>query len=126
VVRQFARLLAHGRRGRPLRQVVEDWGIALPTITPESGRFVLEESNVQERHTLFDTALALWERWPASFVKACRDRGAWHSNLMADVPSAPFWYQRAIKRDLFRPPNEIRTSVQHAAASATFASKAGI
>lgn len=103
VLRQFCRLLAHGRWGAPLRRAAMALGAVLPSPQITAGRFVLEESSIEERVALLDGALLLWERWPKSFAALCRQHGAWRSNLLADFPAAPDWYIRQVESVLYLP-----------------------
>jgi len=104
VLRQFTRLLAHGRWGRPVRQAALSVGARLPIVVVEaSGAFILEHASVETRTALLEAALQLFERWPASFSRLCAMHGVWQSSLMADFRHAPTWYRRRVHEDLFSP-----------------------
>lgn len=103
VLRQFARLLAHGQWGAPLRRVARELGAHLPTPSVTVDRFVFEESSLDDRSHLLDGALLLWGRWPSSFARLCKKHGAWRSNLLSDFANPPGWYVGAVERDLYLP-----------------------
>lgn len=110
VLRQFARLLAHGRWGRPVRLAALSVGAQLPLVVVESpGVFILEHAPVETRAALLEAALQFFERWPTSFARLCSRHGVWQSSLMADFPHAPAWYRRRVHADLFSPGVGVRS-----------------